>query len=420
MFAVFAASPVTQMNDSTYSMLTAQSLIQNGTPDLSRYVIPDFEASLPFWTIRGRHAYQLVRTNGRLLYGYPHGTSFLSVPFVALMNRLGVSAATRDMRFDFRGELFLQKLIAAFLSASLVTVLFGAASLVLTPGWSAAVAIGAGLGTQIWSTASRGMWQHTWEIMIGSLVVYLLLAAGSNASRIRPVLLATLLSWMFYVRPTGAVPVIFVSAYVFAHRRSAFNVFAATGIAWLAVLVFYSLRIFGSPLPFYYYLNNDPQHVGLRIGMGLYGTLFSPSRGLFIFSPIVGWVLFVTIRFWRRLPFRSLAIMALWTAAGILTICVLQPQWWGGACYGPRLLADAVPWLVLLAILGLAAIPPDRRNFRNPVVAVGALLLLTSVAMNACGALSPETMDWNFRGRSPDIMLDWSRPQFLAGWIDRQ
>src|SRR5215472_4020773 len=98
MFAVFAASPVTQMNDSTYSMLTAQSLIQNGTPDLSRYVIPDFEASLPFWTIRGRHAYQLVRTNGRLLYGYPHGTSFLSVPFVALMNRLGVSAATRDMK----------------------------------------------------------------------------------------------------------------------------------------------------------------------------------------------------------------------------------------------------------------------------------------------------------------------------------
>jgi hypothetical protein len=420
MFAVFAASPVTQMNDSTYSMLTAQSLIQNGTPDLSRYVIPDFEAPLPFWTIRGHHAYQLVRTNGRLLYGYPHGTSFLSMPFVALMNRLGVSAATRDMRFDFRGELLLQKLIAAFLSASLVTVLFGAASLVLTPGWSAAVAIGAGLGTQIWSTASRGMWQHTWEIMIGSLVVYLLLAAGSNASRIRPVLLATLLSWMFYVRPTGAVPVIFVAAYVFTLRRPAFKLFVATGIAWLAVLILYSLRIFGSPLPFYYYLNNDPQHVGVRIGMGLYGTLLSPSRGLFIFSPIVSWVLFVTIRFWRRLPFRPLATTALLTAAGILIMCVLQPQWWGGACYGPRLLADAVPWLVLLAILGLAAIPPDCRNFRNPVIAVAALLLLISIAMNACGALSPETMEWNFSGRSPDIMLDWSRPQFLAAWTDQR
>jgi hypothetical protein len=26
-------------------------------------------------------------------------------------------------------------------------------------------------------------------------------------------------------------------------------------------------------------------------------------------------------------------------------------------------------------------------------------------------------MAWNFTGPSPAIMLDWSRPQFLAAWL---
>src|SRR5271166_790534 len=83
MFAIFFASPVLQMNDSQYSMLSAESILHNHTPDLSSYSIKNYEADLPFNTIAGKHAYQLTRTNGRLLYGFPHGTSFLSLPFVA-------------------------------------------------------------------------------------------------------------------------------------------------------------------------------------------------------------------------------------------------------------------------------------------------------------------------------------------------
>jgi hypothetical protein len=46
-------------------------------------------------------------------------------------------------------------------------------------------------------------------------------------------------------------------------------------------------------------------------------------------------------------------------------------------------------------------------------VASGLVLLLTSIGMNAIGAWSPSTLAWNFSG-PPSIMLDWSRPQFLA------
>ncbi len=413
MFVIFAKSPVLQMNDSQYSMLTATSLIRNGTPDLSYYSIPDYQADLPFATVRGDHAYQLARTNGRLLYGFGHGSSFLSIPFVALMNLAGVSPATRDRRFDPGGELMIQKLLAAILSASMVTVFFITAALVLSARWSAVVAIGAGLGTQVWSTASRGMWAHTWEMMLGSCVVYLLLASEVRHVSIRPILLASLLSWMFFVRPPGAIAAIGVSSYVIVRRRLDFVAFAATGMAWLTAFIAYSLRIFGTVIP-YYYMSNDPHSLGLHVGMGLYGTLISPSRGILVFCPIVAWALLVVARFWGFLCSRELATTALCISAGILTACAIHPEWWGGACYGPRLMADAVPWFVLLAIMGLAAIPAGRRRIQNPAIAAGALLLMVSVAMNANGALSGKTLSWNFTGPSPAIMLDWSRPQFLA------
>ncbi len=263
----------------------------------------------------------------------------------------------------------------------------------------------------MWSTASRGMWQHTWEIMLGSCVVYLLLVSEIRRTSVRPILLATLLSWMFFVRPTGAIAVLSVSGYLLAARRRDLVVFGAAGIFWLALLVAYSLRVFGAVLP-HYYLSNDPHSLGVHVGIALYGTLFSPSRGIFVFCPIVAWVLFLVIRFWRFLASRSLAIVSLCAVTGVWVVSMVNAEWWGGACYGPRLLADAVPWLVLLAILGVAAIPPSRRSIRSPVVAVGALLLMVSVVMNGYGAIStqndglelfrplPRPSCWTGRGHS--------------------
>lgn len=80
-----------------------------------------------------------------------------------------------------------------------------------------------------------------------------------------------------------------------------------------------------------------------------------------------------------------------------------------------------VPRFVLLAILALAAIPAAQRNLRNPAISVGAALLVISVVINAHGAFSSATLDWNFTQRPlPAAMLDWSRPQFLAGWISER
>ena len=303
--------------------------------------------------------------------------------------------------------------------ASLVLVFFRTAMLMLNWRWSAVVALGAGLGTSVWSTASRGMWAHTWEMMLAGIVGYVLLASATRNVSIRPVLLATLLSLMFFVRPTGAIAVVAVGIYILMRYPHELRRFAIAGVIWLVAFVAYSMRIFGTVVP-YYYLANDPHGMGVHFAQGLYGILIGPSRGIFIYSPVMATVLYLTARYWRSIRVRALALLSLAMFAGITVASASHPEWWGGNSYGPRLLSDAIPWMVLLAILALAAMPPMLRNIRTRAIAAGAGLLIISVMLNAYGAFSSETLLWNFKQRPlPDAMLDWTRPQFLASWVDQ-
>ncbi len=416
MFLIFFASPVLQMSDSQYSMLTAESIIHNHTPDLSGYWIKNYQADLPFDTISGTHAYQLGRSNGKLLYGFPHGTSILSLPFVAAMDLIGVSPATSDRKYNLVGEVTDQKMLAALLMASLVVIFFRTAMLQLDWGWSAIIAVGAGLGTQVWSTASRGMWSHTWEMTLTALAVYLLLASAVQGTSIRPIALATLLAWMFFVRPTAAGTIICVSLYVLIVYRGEFVPYALTGALWVGAMVVYSIRIFGTVFPSYY---QQGWASGSKwILTGIFGMLFSPSRGLLVFSPMLAVVFYLLIRNWRALISPPLAMVGLASSVTVFAVIASHQDWWGGSCYGPRYLSDTVPWMVLLAIMAIAAMPEASRTIRKPAIAIGAMALVAGIAINARGALSMDTFYWNNKRPLPTVMFDWSRPQFLAGLID--
>jgi len=101
-------------------MLTSESILKHHTLDLKRYGVPiPSPGSSPFH-VSPNSPYQLMAIDGRVIYAYPHGTSLLSVPFVALMNVCGLSARNPDGNFSLDGEAQIQRLIAALLMASLV------------------------------------------------------------------------------------------------------------------------------------------------------------------------------------------------------------------------------------------------------------------------------------------------------------
>src|SRR5229473_297281 len=193
--AIFILSHNRQIADSKYSMLLSESLLHHGTFTLDRYQFPESgNATAPGW----HGIYHLEMINGHVYYVLPVGSSILSLPWVAVMNAFGISSANADGSYNPRGERITQATLAAILMAAFASLVFFSSRLWLPLGWSILIAFGTALGTQVLSTASRGLWSDTWGILLVGLVVYLLLAQESGRRPIRPMLLATLLAWSYF------------------------------------------------------------------------------------------------------------------------------------------------------------------------------------------------------------------------------
>jgi hypothetical protein len=422
---IFILSPVFALSDSNYSMLLSESIIRNHSTHLNAYRFPapireDVRCVPPLLAMSlSSQTFQLARVNGNVEYCYPHGTSILSIPFVGLMMTLGVSSSTADGQYSWGGEAIMQRLLASLLMAGYTVMLFRTALLLLEAMPSLLIAGGTAFGTQVWSTASRVMWSQTWLIFLGGFVAYWLLRRETGQPKPGPIILATLLSWMYFTRPTAAIPILFVTAYMLAYHWREFLAYALTGLAWFGGFLAYSWFSFGKPIPDYYL---HSQFDLRSLPAALPAILISPSRGLFIYVPVLIFVFYLLIRYRKTLPFQKLAILALAMVVMQILTLALWPIWWGGYSYGPRLLTDAIPWLALLAILGCAArlrSNATARFSRSESVAAFALLAL-SIAINARGAISWPTAHWHIVvdiDRHPDRAWDWSYPQFMAGLI---
>jgi len=415
---VYLASPVRQVADSNYSMLVSESLLQHGTVRLDDYVIPRFNSDLPPQPFPGHVPYQLQRKQNHAYYVYPLGSSILSLPYVAAMNLIGIAAVDANGVFDFWGEAKIECSLAALLMAALALIFLRMGRLLLPARYSALIALAAAFGTQMWSTASRGLWSDTWGILLIGLVTWMLLDAQVNKRALRPVLLATLLAWAYFVRPTYCVPAVTVSVYVLATRPRDALRFVLTGLAWLAAFVAWSWSLFRQLLPDYFQAS---QLKFTTVGAGLAGTLFSPSRGLLIFVPAVAVVAYVLLRYRRDIAHPRLAACAVVTIALHLVVVAGFPAWYAGHCYGARYTTGLVPWFVLLAILGVQAARTAHlrraRAWRAECAAACSVLVL-GVLVNANGALNKHTAEWNFKpvniDAQPQRVWDWRDPQFLV------
>lgn len=135
---------------------------------------------------------------------------------------------------------------------------------------------------------------------------------------------------------------------------------------------------------------------------GALGLLLSPSRGLLVFSPLLGAsfvgmaLSFVQRRFHELRP---LAVSALF----MMALQCKWFDWWGGWTFGYRPWLDAVPYAVLLMLPVIE--PLTATKVRRAAVAV---LFSWSVGVQALGALTYDR-SWNIRRifivRVPDEAL---------------
>lgn len=425
---LFWGSPILQMGDSKYTLLLSQSLLTRGSPVLDGYGIPHYTPFKLGQAHLNGEAYPIEIVHDHFYNFFPPGSGVLSAPFVLVGDLLGYSVTPDGHHYEVWHERNLQHFIGSLLMAGLAALFYGMARLLLPWGWSLGLALGAALGTQMWSTASRALWNHTWGIALLGWVFYLLLAQETGRRRLRPVLLGTILSWTYFVRPTNSVFILAVTGYLALFHRRLFLAYAATGAAWFAGFVVYSWTHFHKPLPSYYQANRlETNHFWEAFA----GNLVSPSRGVLIFVPVTLFVAYLLARYWRGVAYPRLLGLALVCGAGHLAAVSCFNPWFGGECFGPRYLTEWVPLLVLLAVLGVdaarrrhaASATPDTPPLEWRVALVGgALLLLVSIAINARGANSTAPEQWNEVpdrvDDDPARIWDWRYPQIAAGWLE--
>jgi len=422
---VYLSSPVYIFGDSQFTLLLGHNILRHGDLRLDEYLAQPLDPRLLRYRPSNR-IYQIATIDGHSYYAFPMGSSVLSIPFIPIFNAFGWSAVRPDGGYDLDGELAMQRRLASLLMACLAGVFFWTARIVLPSSWSLVVALGGALGTQVWSTASRVLWSHTWGLLLLGLLLLLLVASERRQVRVNPFLLATLLSWMYFVRPVHVITIVTVSAYLLVRKydRKWFFCYAITGVAWLLAFVACSYHFFDRAFPPYYLHGGFDLKTTLPVLKSYVQRgvlhLLSPSRGLFVYVPVVPFIGYLLVVYRRTLP------SVLLTALGIINLVALGilvsgfRHWWGGHSYGPRLLIEAVPWLVLLAIMGIAGMQGRPRRLRVEC-AVGAMLLILSVAIHARGALSWDTVIWNYVpidvDRRPQRLWDWRDAQMLAGMI---
>jgi hypothetical protein len=283
-------------------------------------------------------------------------------------------------------------------AAKLVAVLFAACSagfvyltsrrwLERAPG--AILALAYGLGTAVWSSSSQMLWQHAPNSFF--------LAAGlwaftAGPIRAWPAIAGLMLGAAVGCRPTSAVFVLACAASLaYRHRRAATWFILGAAPPLLAIGV-WNTWYFGSPLRFGQSFAYGVQDVWTTpLLEGLAGVLFSPSRGLFVFSPFLLLAVAGAFIAWRRAEFATLRPFSL----GALVVVLVHAKyfiWWGGNSYGYRIIGDLVTVLVPLVV------PTWRYVTDGPFRAtVFAFLVVWSVAVHGLGAFAYDLVGWDDR-----------------------
>jgi hypothetical protein len=149
---------------------------------------------------------------------------------------------------------------------------------------------------------------------------------------------------------------------------------------------------------------------------GLAGLLASPSRGLLVYQPWVVLALPGLVLWWRAnkqgayAPRSPRGWAGFCVAAIVLHLALVANWriWWGGHCWGSRLLAETVPLLMLLALPAIAAL--TARGSGRLLLLVLAIVSFLPHAPVVYG----RALEWN-RGCDgrPEVLWSWREAPFV-------
>ena len=388
--------------DSIPARLLPFSILRQGNLDLDEFTWLRRLNPEPYFLRRGR--------NGHWLSSYPVGLPIvvtpLYVPITWWLQHRHID--DDDVRFRL-ASVVMERIAAATIAAASVGFVFLAATAIGSTRVAVGVALAYGLGSNTWTVSSQALWQHGLaELGLAGLSFFLL----APVRRRTAVAAGAFAALGVLARPTMLVFALVALVFMWRERRAQLIPFLSLPILGAGSLLAYNIRLLNvaafarPPLGAFRWPRWD----------AFFGLLVSPNRGLLIYTPAAALAIPTLCRPGRAAP-RWLAY-APFGVAGYLLLYSAWSGWWGGHCYGPRFLTDALP------AIALCAVPVVERLCRS---GPGRLLLLAlalwGLLVQAIGTYCDDN-SWNALPRSVSKaswrMWDWNDPQILraarAGW----
>lgn len=425
-FVAHVSAPATLAGgDTLWSVQLGYSLLHEHDVDLNEYA--DLARVTPVHTT--------VLASGRRVFDFPWGTSFVSVPFIGVLDLwmyLQHDSLRASLHRRFPASI-VEKQVASMEVAISSALLF--LLLVRRTKRSALAAVVTAcfaFATSMFSTVSRALWMHAPSVLLllGALLLFQIVEdhpewRQGRSPRAGAAVLAIgfALGVGYVVRPTNAVPLA-VILLALTLRRWRWGLTALVGaVIPFLWLVWIDMRTWGVPLAPYY-------TSGQRLGMshsflaGLAGNLVSPARGLFVWSPFVVIALPAALSALRS-PRRDVVLSVCVATTFLHWIAISTPRpWFAGASVGPRFFSDALPFLMVLVTEGLLTLGTLSLSARSVAATGFGVLVAWSLFVNVRAATHFSVQEWNFtppgvserrtpQGPDPARIWDWRDPQFL-------
>ncbi|MGL5889917.1 MAG: hypothetical protein ACRC3B_08525, partial [Bacteroidia bacterium] len=395
-------------SDPQLTLLASQAIIENGSINLYSYktgAAPE-QFSAGKWKFTNRQRPETI------YYSYPYGAVFLSIPFVAAGNALGL-----DMSVTAH-DAWMQSLLAA-LSAMIIFLLTDRLLRLLTTEQIAFfISLLFAFGSSYMSTIGSALWSFNYQIIFILLAVTLIIKTETGKTeKANPFLLGSLLFGAWLCRPSSLGFVAIAGLWLIIRQRKSIFAFAGIIAAWFMLFVMFSQQTFGLFLPPYYnpFFWTYSTVTYSTFPSRLMAMLFSPARGLFVFTPLL--LFAFGGLFSQELRKNKIYLGAfIWFIVQVL-LSAMQPNWWGGWCFGPRLLTDALPPLTILLAITINNWQQQGilKRFAPGILAFGFFGFFTHTVQ---GMYNPETVKWNNYPNIDDMpgyyMWNWKHTQILA------
>jgi hypothetical protein len=311
----------------------------------------------------------------------------------------------------------MEKLGASLIAALSGALLFLAFRQIASRNVSLVLALIYGLTSNTWAISSQALWRHgLTELSFAFLLWALFRVPGSPSA---PFWAGLALAVATANKPLEAILIVPFLLYFGRGQGKNWLLFLTPLVALGSLVIAYNLYFFANLLGVYTVPSLGVEG-GLRspflarLGVGLPGSLVSPSRGLLVYTPWVAFAFWGAARLWKEksLGWNRPLMVAL---AAIWVVQVGGIDWWGGWCFGPRYFTDLLPffaWFLVPVWASIRARPVLRVAFAA-TVAIALWVQVVGTFYYPAGNWDGSPVNVEFK---PQRVWDWSDTQILRSW----